>query len=142
MSERFELIIGPESLNGTTYFEFVKDSKRKEICWNTDALYLDYWVFTYFVRIFEKSLDGFDPYSFCRFDIPDLERLYLRLDEFSKIIDKAENGIAPKSDYHIQERLRHELPEVGDKLKPIVDGLQALVTECLEDEEALWVLGM
>ena len=51
----FELKRGTTNLEGTCYFEFVKNSDKLKTCWNKNAYYLEDELFSFFRPIFKRA---------------------------------------------------------------------------------------
>lgn len=146
---KFELIKGTETLKGTCYFEFIKNSHRKKTCWNENAYYLSDGVFIYFVNVFSKSSDRFDYYSFCKFNQFELKDLSKNLSEFIKrlrsIKSLEEFRTFFENDYQhiILERKSETVWNKRIKdLIAIACDLEILVKECYEENQVFWVLGL
>jgi hypothetical protein len=146
---RFELIKGASTLEETTYFEFVKDSNKKKVCWNENAHYLEMGVFIYWVNVFQKASDRFDYFSFCKFNQEELKRLKQSLSEFENSLNKVSDVNEFKAFFensyermffgeNIEETWRERIID----LIKINRELSAIVADCLNNKEVLWVLGI
>lgn len=144
----FELKKGTTDLKGTCYFEFVKNSDKSKTCWNENAYYLEDEFFSFFYPTFRKVSDRFDRYEFNKLNQSEIQSL---INELSSLKDEMKRINGEDCFRTFFEKIYFYIENDGnpEKWKEYIEifkansiKLRKLATECLEEKQVFWVLGM
>ena len=154
----FELKRGTANLQGTCYFEFVKNSDKKKTCWNEIVFYpllqfcfsyyLEQELFSFFYPIFRKASDKFDWYAFNKLNQSEIKRLEKEL----LLLERELKGIKYEEQFKsFFEKIFFWIEADGnsENWKEYIEifktdsiKLRELAVQCLEEKQVLWVLGI
>ena len=144
----FELKRGTTNLQGTCYFEFVKNSDKLKTCWNENAYYLEDWFFSFYYSTFKEASNRFDRYYFNKFSQSEIQRLIaglsLLLSELKSINDEETFKKSFEKIYFYFERdgKLENWKEYIEIFKTNTLLIQKLANECLEEKQVFGVLGI
>ena len=144
----FELKRGTANLQGTCYFEFVKDSDKEKFCWNENAYYLEDELFSFFYPIFGKASNKFDWYEFNKLNQSEIKLLEKELLLLERKLDNIKDEeqfkvLFEKIYYWIETDGKPEnWKEYVEIFKTSSIKIRELAVECLEDKQIFWVLGI
>ncbi len=144
----FELKKGTANLKGTCYFEFVKNSEKLKTCWNQNAYYLEDWLFSFYHSTFKEASDRFDWYDFNKFIQSEIHRLITGLSSLENEMKNIEEENTFKKFF---EKIYFYVENDGnpENWKEYIEifkansiKLRELASECFEEKQVLWVLGI
>ncbi len=143
------MITGTATLKGSYYFEFVKNSDRKEPFWNQAAWFLEGSVFHFFLSIFQQTSIKFNYHYESRFgesELIELKSLLVKFEDKLKFIQCFEDF-----ESLFDNIIKFEYDEENDKdmwrnnvseLIVISQKLRKIADECNRNKEILWILGL
>lgn len=143
-----ELQEGTSKLQGTCYFEFVKNSEKKKNCWNENAYYLEDETFLIFSPVFHKASERFDWYDFNKLNQTELKNLTKELSFFESNLKQIRNEEEFKKFFEaILYWIEEDKPQKhwSDYVEIFRNNslkLHKLADECLDEKQVLWVLGI
>jgi hypothetical protein len=144
----FELEKGTSKLEGTCYFEFVKDSDKKKECWNEEAYYLTDEIFDFIYPLFKRAIERFDYYAFNKLNQSEIKRLLDELSKFEKNLNQIKKeeefkGFFEKIYFWIEKDEKGRCwKDYIEIFKITSETIRKLGEDCLEGKQILWVLGL
>ena len=143
----FELKKGTANLQGTCYFEFVKNSEKLRNCWNQDAYYLEDWLFSFYHSTFKEASDRFGWYDFNKLNQSEIQRLITGLssleDEMKNMKENTFKNFFEKIYFYVENDGNPEnWKEYIEIFKANSIKLRKLASEFLEEKQVFWVLGI
>ena len=123
--------------------------------WDDESLFLDETVFQLFADCFDKSADNFNYYGATKYGKDNLRRLFKELnkndrllqqitsyDSLQKVISSLFGGIYFLQELNESSDLSSDWNSIAFSLVSINHTLCDLVSQCIQKEKYLWVLGI